>query len=270
MLVFIGVLGIGLIVWNSNYQAQKVKTAQELLARYEQNPVNKSAVSRAIDAVSADKRRAQLTARFNKVLSVDAWTDAVEKEAAQMISAANVTANAGKANMNRSTLSAEVAAARAESDYNAGISRKNKLKLAHNNIPDPGSQDIAGGEKTAYLFTADGAKKAAHDLTQSFLDEKTGYDFLIKAGFNAEDIQYGAAKVTANGITYSFKGMNGTGFEKSARGGVVGHYLMIANQNPAQRYNRFSVGIYYNVSTRQIFETVDFWLPNTQTVKTWQ
>ena len=249
---------------------QKLLTnAKNLLTEYEKNPVSADKMADTLSALPKSEERTKLQAKFAEVMSVSNWTALVETDAAQIILSANAAANNGQANFYRSTVSKEIEDARTECLYNNSISEKGVLRQAHNYIPNPGMQNIAAENGQTYLFTKAGAKQLAEDLTNSYLAEKTGYDALIKAGYTTAQIQYDDAKVTVGKITYSFKGMDGSGFEHSADGGVVGHYLALVNQNPAQRMNRFSVGIYYNIAHEQAFETVDFYLPQTTKVDSW-
>jgi hypothetical protein len=179
---------------------------------------------------------------------------------AQLILAENAAANGGQSNFVRSMDAKDVALATTECTWN-----NERQSVAHNYIPAPGGQNVAGGHIKVPLSEA-GARQLAEKLFKGYVEEKTGYNYLLQAGFTPQQIVNEGAKITIDGVTYSEAGMAGTGFEKSAVGGVVSHYSAIANQVSGQQATKFSVSVLYDPTTNFVSTAADFFQGNVSSV----
>ncbi|MCL2112354.1 MAG: hypothetical protein FWH31_00220 [Streptococcaceae bacterium] len=192
----------------------------------------------------------------NQETTLDWFNTQASNYLAQLILNENAIANNGTANLSISTDSKDTALAKTECEWN-----NSQEQVVHNYIPAPGGQNIAGGHYDADLTDA-GAKVLAQKLFNGYYAEKTGYYDLIAAGYTPEQIVNGGAQVTVNGVTYSEKGMNGTGFETSSGGGVVSHYAEIANQVPTHKATKFSVSVIYDPDKNFVSTAADFFCGN--------
>ena len=184
--------------------------------------------------------------------TLDWFNTQAANDLAQLILNENTVANGGQPNLSISIAAKDVALATTECIWN-----NSRGSIEHNYIPAPGGQNIAGGHYQVPL-TAEGAKTLAQRLFQGYYEEKTGYDYLLQAGYSPEQIVNGGAKVTVAGVTYSAKGQAGTGFERSASGGVVSHYAEIANQVPSHKATKFSVSVVYDLKAGFVSTAADF------------
>jgi hypothetical protein len=187
-------------------------------------------------------------------VNLDQVNEIASQELAQMIFSENAAANGGTANLVIDTDAKDVALATTECQWNNANGN-----MAHNYIPAPGGQNISGGPYQATL-TVENAKALAQKFFNCYYTEKTGYDLLLNAGYSPNDIVYGGAKVTSGGITYSAEGMDGTGFETSASGGVISHYAEIANQVPGRQATKFTTSIVYDPQKGFASTTSDFFI----------
>lgn len=225
-------------------------------------PTTPSESTSSSSKVKADERTTQIKPELSSTtaLSIDQFNDLAAQQLAQLILAENAAANQGKANLVIDNAAKDVALAKTECEYT-----QQEQKIIHNFIPAPGGQNIAGGTYSTEI-TAVGAQTLAERLFEGYAAEKTGYDYLLAAGFTPEQIVNEGAQVTVAGVTYSAKGMAGTGFETSSQGGVVSHYAEIANQVPSHRATKFSVAVIYNPQNQFVSTAADFFCGNVQYV----
>lgn len=235
---------------SSQFRTIQKSEIQKAVTSTTQSQESEATVSQKIsESVPTSRTSSQITQTLSPLEQFNAWAS---QTLAQMILEENISANGGQANLIISESVKDVNLAEKECEWN-----NTNETIKHNYIPAPGGQNIAGGHYQVEMTKA-GAEALAQRLFEGYYSEKTGYNYLLKAGYTPEQIVNGNAQVTVAGITYSAKGMAGTGFETNASGGVVSHYAEIANQVPSHKATKFSVSVVYDPQKNFVNTAADF------------
>lgn len=135
----------------------------------------------------------------------------VDQYLVQDIIASNAAARGGTANLVADTNSAD------QTKINAAVQYcSDNQGLTHQNIGNNG-QILAQNYFSSETYTDAEASALATSINNQWLNEKSGYDIMLKNGITAGQIMAGNT-VTVSGTTYGFSGP-----------WVVGHYALIAN-----------------------------------------
>jgi hypothetical protein len=246
-------------------ESTQIQKKQDSIKRISTEPIigtSRSTSSKSASDVKTSTTETQhdLVTSSTTNLTLEQFNRLAAQELALLILNENAAANHGRANLVIDTNRKDIALAQTECEFT-----NQQQKMIHNFIPAPGGQNIAGGTYQAAVTTA-GAQLLAKQLFEGYVSEKTGYHYLLAAGYTPEEIVSGGAQITVGNVTYSAKGMSGTGFETSSQGGVVSHYAEIANQVPSHKATKFAVSVVYNPQSQFVSTAADFFCGDVQNV----